>query len=191
MLLQKHTRKAFLNPHKLHACVSFPKSGQWLSESRAACFLSTTLWASAYLRSVCVCILKLVKTNIISREEGGRLNQGPGSWYSHGQSSPLHMGKNGTIWRFFPCFGGRCLQDFGHTQTHRICPTFSCAFPASIQEHCPPKCLFFMANAKLPNRPRFALLQLPPWDSGNTTTPPPLGRQEYHDPPPPATAGIP
>ena len=32
------------------------------------------------------------------------------------------------------------------------------AFPASIQEHSPPKCLFFMANAKLPNRPAFALL---------------------------------
>ena len=59
--------------------------------------------------------------------------------------------------------GGRrlqmlCLPGFGtHPNTQNL--PHSRAVPASIQEHCPPKCLFFMANAKLPNRPGFALLQ--------------------------------
>ena len=44
------------------------------------------------------------------------------------------------------------------TVSKKASPHFR-AFPASIQEHSPPKCLFFMANAKLPNRPGFALLQ--------------------------------
>ena len=51
-----------------------------------------------------------------------------------------------------------CSPGFGtHANTQNL-PHFR-AFPASIQEHSPPKCLFFMANAKLPNRPGFALLQ--------------------------------
>ena len=56
-----------------------------------------------------------------------------------------------------------CLPGFGtHANTQNL-PHFR-AFPASIQEHSPPKCLFFMANAKLPNRPGFALLLvLPQW----------------------------
>ena len=54
----------------------------------------------------------------------------------------------------------RCFvyQDLGHTQTPRICYIFVLS-PASIQEHSPPKCLFFIAKAKLPNRPGFALIQ--------------------------------
>ena len=55
------------------------------------------------------------------------------------------------------CFQMLCLPGFGtHANTHNL-PHFR-AFPASIQEHSPPKCLFFMANAELPNRPGFALL---------------------------------
>ena len=50
-----------------------------------------------------------------------------------------------------------CLPGFGtHANTQNL--THFRAFPASIQEHSPPKCLFFMASAKLPNRPVFALL---------------------------------
>ena len=50
-----------------------------------------------------------------------------------------------------------CLPGFGtHANTQNL-PHFR-AFPAGTQEHSPPKCLFFMANAKLPNRPGFALL---------------------------------
>ena len=73
--------------------------------------------------------------------------------------------KPGRFGSFFVlCFlalGGHCLQmlclpGFGtHANTQNL-PHFR-AFPASIQEHSPPKCLFFMANAKLPNRPVFAL----------------------------------
>ena len=78
------------------------------------------------------------------------------------------MGKTGTIWQFFRalflalgghCLQMLCLQGFGtHANTQNL-PHFR-AFPASIQEHSPPQSLFFMANAKLPNRPGFALLQL-------------------------------
>ena len=66
---------------------------------------------------------------------------------------------------FVLCFlalGGRCLQmlclpGFGtHANTQNL-PHFR-ACSASIQEHCFPKRLFIMANAKLPNRPSFALL---------------------------------
>ena len=54
-----------------------------------------------------------------------------------------------------------CLPGFGtHANTQNL-PHFR-AFPASIQEHSPAKCLFFMANAELPNRPGFALLQWHP-----------------------------
>ena len=79
----------------------------------------------------------------------------------------LHMGKNGTIWQFFVlsflalgrcCLQMLCLPGFGtHANTQNL--PHSRAFHASTQEHSPPKCLFFMANAKLPNRPGFALLQ--------------------------------
>ena len=66
---------------------------------------------------------------------------------------------------FVLCFlalGGHCLQmlclpGFGTQANTQNLPHFR-AFPASIQEHSPPKCLFLMANAKLPNRPGFALL---------------------------------
>ena len=74
--------------------------------------------------------------------------------------------KPGRFGSFFVlCFlalGGHCLQmlclpGFGtHANTQNL-PYFR-AFPASIQEHSPQKCLFFMANTKLPNRPGFALL---------------------------------
>ena len=66
---------------------------------------------------------------------------------------------------FVLCFlalGGHCLQMLclpglgTHANTLTL-PHFR-AFLASIQEHSPPKCLFLMANAKLPNRPGFALL---------------------------------
>ena len=43
-----------------------------------------------------------------------------------------------------------------HANTQNL-PHFR-AFPAGIQEHSPQKCLFFNANAELPNRPGFALL---------------------------------
>ena len=70
-----------------------------------------------------------------------------------------------------------CLPGFGtHANTQNL-PHFR-AFPASIQEHSPQKCLFFMANAKLPNRPGFALL--PPSTPWRPRTPP--------LPPPPAWA---
>ena len=50
-----------------------------------------------------------------------------------------------------------CLPGFGtHANTQNL-PHFH-AFPGSIQERCLPKWLFFMASAKLPNRPGFALL---------------------------------
>ena len=39
------------------------------------------------------------------------------------------------------------FHDLGHTQTRRICHTFVLS-PASIWELSPPKCLFFMANAR-------------------------------------------
>ena len=75
--------------------------------------------------------------------------------------------KPGRFGSFFVlCFlalGGDCLQmlclpGFGtHANTQNL-PHFR-AFPASIRGLPPPKYLFFMANAKLPNRPGFALLQ--------------------------------
>ena len=74
--------------------------------------------------------------------------------------------KPGRFGSFFVlCFlalGGHCLQmlclpRFGTRANTQNLPHFR-AFPASIQEHSPQKCLFFMANAKLPNRPGFALL---------------------------------
>ena len=76
--------------------------------------------------------------------------------------------KPGRFGSFFVlCFlalGGHCLQmlclpGFGTHANIQNLPHFR-AFLASIQEHSPPKCLFFMVNAKLPNRPVFALLQL-------------------------------
>ena len=63
----------------------------------------------------------------------------------------------------FPALGGHCRQmlclpGFGtHANTQNL-PHFR-AFPASIWENSLPKCLFLKANAKLPNRPGFALLQ--------------------------------
>ena len=62
--------------------------------------------------------------------------------------------------------GGHCLQllclpGFGTHANNQNLPHFR-AFPASIQEHSPPKCLFVMANAKLTNRPGFALLHSAP-----------------------------
>ena len=62
----------------------------------------------------------------------------------YGLRSPLHIDKNGTIWHFFralfPIIAvSRCSvhQDLnpGHTQTHFR------AFPTSIRERSPPKCL--------------------------------------------------
>ena len=80
------------------------------------------------------------------------------------------MGKPGRFGSFFVlCFlalGGHCLQmlclpGFGtHANTQNL-PHFH-AFLASIQEQCPLKCRFFIANAKLPNRPGFALLPVHP-----------------------------
>ena len=78
------------------------------------------------------------------------------------------MGKNGTIWHFFRALSPGTWKTLSpdalfarlrdtHANAQNL-PHF-CAFPASTQEHSPPKCIFFMANAKLPNRPGFALLQ--------------------------------
>ena len=56
---------------------------------------------------------------------------------------------------------GKGIPGFGtHANTQNL--PHSRASPASLQEHSPPKCLFFMANAKLPNRPVFALLPVGP-----------------------------
>ena len=86
-------------------------------------------------------------------------------------SAWVNPGRFGSF--FVLCFlalGGHCLQmlclpGFGtHANTQNL-PHFR-AFPASIQEHSLWKCLIFMANAKLPNRPGFALLHVsPPWKS--------------------------
>ena len=83
---------------------------------------------------------------------------------------PCSWAKTGQFGIFFVlCFlalGGHCLQmlrlpEFGtRANTHNL-PRFR-AFPASIRELSPPKCLFLMANARLPNRPGFALPQPPP-----------------------------
>ena len=83
------------------------------------------------------------------------------------RGSPCTWVKPGRFGSFFAlcflalgghCFQMLCLPGFGtHPNTQNL-PDFR-AFPASIQEHSPPKCLFFMASAKLPNRPGFALLQ--------------------------------
>ena len=63
-----------------------------------------------------------------------------------------------STWRTH-CLQMLCLPGFGtHANTQNL-PHFR-AFPASAQERSPPKCLFFMANAKLPNRPGFALLRV-------------------------------
>ena len=57
------------------------------------------------------------------------------------------------------CLQMLCLPGFGtHANTQNL-PHFR-AFPAIIWEHSPPKCRFFKANAKLPNRPSFALLHV-------------------------------
>ena len=83
------------------------------------------------------------------------------------QGETVHGQNRGRFGSFFVlCFlalGGHCLQmlclpGFGTHANTQNRPHFR-AFPAIIQEQCPPKCLFFMANAKLPNRPGFALLQ--------------------------------
>ena len=79
-------------------------------------------------------------------------------------STRVKPGRFGSF--FVLCFlalGGHCLQMLSlpgfwtHANTQNL-PHFR-ALPASIQEHSPPKCLFFMAKAKLPNRPGFALLR--------------------------------
>ena len=51
-----------------------------------------------------------------------------------------------------------CLPAFGSHANIQNLPHFR-AFSASIRELSPPKCLYFMANARLPNRPGFALPQ--------------------------------
>ena len=80
----------------------------------------------------------------------------------------MYMGKTGTIWQFvcalFPSFSRTLSPDALFT---RIRDTFKHPEFASwphFQEHFPPKRLVFMANAKLPNaklpnRPGFALLR--------------------------------
>ena len=85
--------------------------------------------------------------------------------------------KPGRFGSFFVlCFlalGGHCLQMLclpglgTHANTQN--PPHFRAFPASIWEHSPPKCLFFKANAKLPNRPGFALLQRGTRSNGQNT----------------------
>ena len=77
-------------------------------------------------------------------------------------SRGVYMGKTGLIWQFFralfPSTRRTLSPDafftrFWDTRKPQNLPHFR-AFPASIQEQCPPKCLIFMANAaKLPNRP--------------------------------------
>ena len=94
---------------------------------------------------------------------------------SHGTPPPLCTWvKPGRFGSFFVlCFvalRGHCLQmlclpGFGTQANTQNFPHFR-AFPASTQEHSPPKCLFFMANAKLPNHPGFALLHPPALGKG-------------------------
>ena len=80
--------------------------------------------------------------------------------------SPCTWVKTGRFGSFFVlsflALGGHCLQmlclpAFGTHANTQILPPFR-AFPASTQEHSPPECPFFMANAELPNRPGVALL---------------------------------
>ena len=77
--------------------------------------------------------------------------------FSVDSSDDAYMGKTGTIWQFYAV--SRCFvyQDSAHASTQN--PPHFRAFPASIWEHSPPKCLFFKASAKLPNRPGFVLLR--------------------------------
>ena len=88
-----------------------------------------------------------------------------------------------------------CLQVFGtHASTQKL-PHF-CAFPASFQERSPPKCLFFMANAKLPNHPGFALPHVQnsegrEWGVGSVVVESAvLGRPDFHSRGP-KTRGVP
>ena len=87
------------------------------------------------------------------------------------RTSTTLRGKNGTIWLCFFFFVSyhledtvsRCLvyQDLGHTQTPRICHTFVLSlllFGSFLAQNA----CFFMANARLPNRPGFALPQEKP-----------------------------
>ena len=73
----------------------------------------------------------------------------------------------------FLALGGDCLQmlclpGFGtHANTQNL--QHFRAFPASTQEHSPPKCPFLMANAQLPNRPGFALLPVQPLSESVST----------------------
>ena len=92
------------------------------------------------------------------------INPGSLSLIRRSHSTWVKPGRFGSF--FVLCFlalGGHCLQmlclpGFGtHANTQNL-PHFR-AFPVSIWEHSPPKCLFFKANAKLPNRPGFAFLQ--------------------------------
>ena len=89
-----------------------------------------------------------------------------GVWEKASEWGPVHGQNRDDLAVFFVlCFlalGGHCLQmlclpEFGTCANTQNLPHCR-AFPASIQEQSPPKCLFFMANAKLPNRPGFALL---------------------------------
>ena len=75
------------------------------------------------------------------------------------------MGKTRTIWQFvcalFPSTwrtlspDAHVYQDSGHTQTSRICHIF--VLSLLVSRSTLPRNAFFLANAKLPNRPGFAL----------------------------------
>ena len=126
-----------------------------------------------------------------------------GSCFAPPHSLPLHMGKNGAMWHFFRALFPSTWRTLSpdalltriwdtRKNTQNV-PHFR-AFFASIQEHCPPKCLFFMANAKLPNRPCFAPptplpfplpppLTLPGFGEALRVPPPPQISQSSNPPP--------
>ena len=76
-------------------------------------------------------------------------------------STWVTTGRFGFLLFCFLAFGGHCLQmlclpGLGTQANTQNLPHFR-AFSASIWELSPPKCRFSMANARLPNRPGFAL----------------------------------
>ena len=82
----------------------------------------------------------------------------------------LYMGKTGTIWQLFralfpstwrPLSPDALFTRIQDTRKHPEFATFSC-FPCQYTGALSPEMPFFMVNAKLPNRPCFALLLCKP-----------------------------
>ena len=116
-------------------------------------------YRNTYLNLVDIVRSSLITTNSSMRCIRNNLNHLP-----FAQQTICTRVKTGRFGIFsvlcFLALGGHCLQLLclpgfrTHADSQNL-PHFR-GFPASVQEHCPPKCLFFMANAKLPNRPGFA-----------------------------------